>query len=236
MDLDPFARRILDLTREARTPNERDRRRVDRALSASLGLAAISGVATANGATAAKSAATALLFKWTAGAAVVASAVTAAYFGLNSSSDGDGAAMAPTLAALQPAPTASPPPEKVVEAPVPAPVPDKTANVESAAKPAPRRAPDKAQRADTLNEELDLLHEAQAAWRNRNPTAALSLLAQHRKSYPKSALGPEREALRVLSLCAAGRTQEAKDVARRSFRDGSRSPFRTAVDESCIKD
>jgi hypothetical protein len=90
---------------------------------------------------------------------------------------------------------------------------------------------------DSLNQELDLLHEAQAAWRRGDAGRSLSVLARHRQRYPKSVLGPEREALRVLALCAAGRTAEAKETARRSFpKGGQKSPLRVSVEQSCVKE
>jgi hypothetical protein len=88
---------------------------------------------------------------------------------------------------------------------------------------------------ETLDAELDLLHDAQAKWRSRDPNAALALLAEHRKRYPKSELALEREALRVLCLCAAGRTAEAREVAGRAFKNAPRSPLRASVEASCAK-
>jgi hypothetical protein len=247
--MDPYAQRLLDLTREARTPGDADKQRVARALSVTLGLAvasstapaaaaataaasgtAVSGSTTSgalSGAAAIPQTTAALVFKWTAGLAVVAGAVTAGYYQLKAPAE-PAPVERPAQVLAAPPPVATPPaPTTTAET--------ETAPAEPAEKPA-RRSADGGRKSETLAEELDLLHEAQAKWRNRNPAAALSLLSRHRQRYPNSALGQEREALRVLSLCAAGRTDEAKAVARRSFRNAPKSPLRATVDESCVKE
>ncbi|MDQ2644652.1 MAG: hypothetical protein M3020_12600, partial [Myxococcota bacterium] len=88
MELDPFAQRLLEITREARTPSERDKQRVERALSVSLGLAASAAAGSASGAvlsgasaaaTASGSATGLVALKWLGAAALTASALTAGY-------------------------------------------------------------------------------------------------------------------------------------------------------------
>jgi hypothetical protein len=233
MEMDAEARRLLDLTREARTPSADDKLRVERLLSRTLGLAAIAAATGASSIAVAKSATPGLALKWTLGLVVPALVVVAAasYFQARPPSDTESQPV-PRPLVVAPAPTAKlpePPAEaSAAELPVPPPEPDP---------PRPTRAVpgEKPKPSETLNAELDLLHEAQVKWRNRDPNGALSLLATHRQRYPKSVLGLEREALRVLSLCAAGRTAEAKEVARRSFRNAPRSPLRASVEESCVK-
>jgi hypothetical protein len=247
MELDPEARRILELTRAARTPSARDKLRVEQALARSLKLAAIAGAAGASSATVSKSAGATLATKWSVIVAVPALAVAAASYVHFRPPAGAPSAAAPARALTAPAPAGTP------EAPAPsasntsleaAPAaPEVRAETPRASapanrEPAPRtpRAPEKPRaEGDSLNQELDLLHEAQAKWRGHEPAKALALLAQHRQRFPKSVLGPEREALRVLSLCAAGRTAEAKAVARRSFENSPRSPLRASLEQSCIK-
>lgn len=234
MELDPFAQRLLEITREARTPSERDKQRVERALAVSLGLATATAAGSASAAAlsgasaapAASGSATGLVaLKWIGAVAVAASALTAGYV---------------AFAPADPEPVAPKAPAQKVAAravePPPAPVVDSEPAPEAPVAPrAARSAPEKAKKPETLAEELDLLHDAQAKWRNRDAAGALELIAQHKKRYPKSALAPERDALRVFSLCAAGRTDEARAVARRSFANAPRSPLRTAVEESCAK-
>jgi hypothetical protein len=236
MELDPFAQRLLEITREARTPSEGDKQRVERALAVSLGLAtataagsasaaAVSGASAAPAASGSATGVAAL--KWLGVVAVAASALTAGYFAF---APADPAPILPKTPVQKTAPRAvEPPPAPVVEraSPPEAPVAEPRE---------PRRsASEKTKKPETLAEELDLLHDAQAKWRNRDAAGALELIAQHKKRYPKSALAPEREALRVFSLCSAGRVAEARAVARRSFSNAPRSPLRSAVEESCAR-
>lgn len=238
MELDPFAQRLLEITREARTPSERDKQRVERALSVSLGLAASAAAGSASGAvlSGASAAATArgsatglVALKWLGAAALTASALTAGYLAF-----APARAQAP-VASSAPAPKDAP---RAADPAPPAPVVESESAPEAPrAEPrAERRSvPGKTKKPETLAEELDLLHDAQAKWRNRDAAGALELIAQHKQRYPRSALAPEREALRVFSLCAAGRVDEARAVARRSFAKAPRSPLRTAVEESCAR-
>jgi hypothetical protein len=232
MELDPEARRLLDLTREARTPNAEDKRRVERSLSRSLGLAAFSLATGASSAATAKSAPAALALKWTVSLAVPALVVaSAATYFHGRTPEGSAprvvepaVVIAPSMAPA--APEASPRGATETEALTRAPADPP---------PTPRAAPaTQPKKSETLEAELDLLHDAQVK-RSSDPEGALALLATHRKRYPKSVLGLEREALRVLCLCAAGRTAEAKEVARRSFKNAPRSPLKASVEESCAK-
>jgi hypothetical protein len=59
--------------------------------------------------------------------------------------------------------------------------------------------------ASALAAEAALLQRAQTALAAGQPEAALVLLEQHAREYPAGVLTPERAALRVVALCAAGR-------------------------------
>lgn len=236
MELDLEARRLLELTRAGRTPSAADKQRVERALSRTLGLAAFSAVAGATSTASAKSSVVALPVKWALGVAipVLAAAGAASYFHSRApeAPTSQVAPRAPVVAPLPappepPAPTESP--TRAVAPPVPAPEP--------AEAPSARRAvlSEKPKVKETLAAELDLLHDAQSKWRNRDANGALALLAEHRKRYPRSELRLEREALRVLCLCAAGRPAEAKEVASRTFKNAPKSPLRASVEASCVK-
>jgi hypothetical protein len=61
--------------------------------------------------------------------------------------------------------------------------------------------------------ELDLLHRAQAAHAGHNFARALALAAEHGRRFPNGRLAEEREALRVRSLAASGRSEEARRAA-----------------------
>jgi hypothetical protein len=58
--------------------------------------------------------------------------------------------------------------------------------------------------------ELELLQRAQAAYVGRSFLNALAILAEHRRRFPSGRLAEEREALRVRSLAASGRTEESR--------------------------
>lgn len=232
MDLDPEARRILELTREARTPSARDRARVDRLLGAALALGSATAHAASGGA-ATKVVGTAAAIKWT-GIALLAIG-SAGYVGWRVSHRAP-----PPSQVVAVAPAAAPP-----EAPAPigagvaAGEPDPAATAEPREEAgslrggaAPHSSRAKGSEA-TLPEELDLLHDAQSKWRAGNAAAALSLLSEHRKRFPRSQLASERDALTVLSLCATNRAAEARKLARRFLQAAQRSPLRTSVEESC---
>jgi RNA polymerase sigma-70 factor (ECF subfamily) len=85
----------------------------------------------------------------------------------------------------------------------------------------------------SLSRELDLLHGAQTAWRERDSHKTLSLLDQHARKYPKSELRDERAALRVLALCELGRLPEAHRLGLALIRRAPSSPVRTTIEDSC---
>ena len=66
---------------------------------------------------------------------------------------------------------------------------------------------------DAFAVELALLQRAHTDYTHRDLTGALALLAKHARRFPRGRLAEEREALRVRSLLAAGRTAEAHRVA-----------------------
>jgi hypothetical protein len=66
---------------------------------------------------------------------------------------------------------------------------------------------------ESYRAEVALLQRAQAAYANRNFTAALALVGEHGRRFPRGRLAEEREALRVRSLAAAGRRDEARRAA-----------------------
>ncbi|HEY5376766.1 MAG TPA: hypothetical protein VIK01_23955, partial [Polyangiaceae bacterium] len=73
--------------------------------------------------------------------------------------------------------------------------------------------PGTATRADLLDSEVVLLDSARTALRQGDPTAALALLNRHAQLSPRS-LGAEATLLRVQALVLAGRSAEARAVAR----------------------
>lgn len=97
----------------------------------------------------------------------------------------------------------------------------------------PPRAAAAAVPSGSLARELDLLHGAQRAWRERDSEKTLSLLDQHARKYPSSALRDERAALRVLALCEVGRQREAHRLGKTLIRRAASSPVRATIEDSC---
>jgi predicted component of type VI protein secretion system len=228
MELDPDAKRILELTREARTPSADDKDRVARRLAGALALGAMTAHAGTSATT--KGIGAVLASKW-AVVAMVAAAGGAGYLGLRAQP-----APAPRSTTSVPSRVDSTVRESTASDPARA-EPHAALSDESAAQRDEKsRHPALAKSAAphaTLSEELDLLHEAQAKWRSGNASAALSLVTEHRARFPHSALGPERDALAVLSLCATNRVAEAKRLARHFLATSPHSPLKTSVEESC---
>jgi hypothetical protein len=242
MTLDPEARRLLELTRQAQTPSARDKARVDQLLGSALLL----GSSTANAASAhaaAKLGWSATAFKWT-GIALLAVAGGAGYIAWRASRATPAHVPAPVSIAAQTAAPAEPTKNIDAQRVAPAlPEPPAAASSQargeeltlSAARSRSAQRSSSPPRASpgTLPAELDLLHDAQSQWRAGNAAGALSLLTAHRRRFPHSQLAPERDALTVLSLCRTNRTAEARVVARRFLETSQRSPLKTSVEESC---
>ncbi len=85
--------------------------------------------------------------------------------------------------------------------------------------------------ADTLAEEVGLLHQARAAL-HADSASALALATRHEHRYPRSQLAAEREVVMILALCDLGRATEAR---RRAASLSSRSPALAALKGSCAE-
>ena len=83
---------------------------------------------------------------------------------------------------------------------------------------------------DAFAVELALLQRAHTDYTHRDLTGALALLAEHARRFPHGRLAEEREALRVRSLLAAGRTAEAHRVAATFATDFPRSALLQRLD------
>jgi hypothetical protein len=81
-------------------------------------------------------------------------------------------------------------------------------------------------------ETRDLL-EAQRALRDQNPILALELLDRQQRAHGRGLLSAERQAARVLALCAAGRSTQAKIERERFLALHPSSPLVGRVRESC---
>ena len=106
--------------------------------------------------------------------------------------------------------------------------PAKLPSVQSAPPPAKS-----ARRAGTLDAEVVLLAETNAALHAKHPSRALALVDQHAREFPRGVLGPEFEAQRALALSALGRDGEACVVASRFLSAHPDSPLAPQVRSSC---
>lgn len=85
----------------------------------------------------------------------------------------------------------------------------------------------------SLTEESRALGRVNQALRAASPAAALAQLDQQDREFAGGALVAERAAARVLALCAAGRTGDAKAKADAFLREHPDSPLRARVLGSC---
>ncbi|HEY0713818.1 MAG TPA: hypothetical protein VGF45_14155 [Polyangia bacterium] len=225
--MSPEARRLIELTRAARTPRMEDKERVRRTLALSLAAGAAAAPGIADGALALKAATAGTA--GTVKAAGVAATVKLALSALVVASVGSGAYLW-QASKRQATPVAANPPAEVV-APVAAPAPVVEAPAPVPVETAPATATETV--TDPLLAEVGLLHRAQQAWRGGNAKRALQLAQQHAKQYPHSALALERDALRVFTMCALGQKKQARTIAKDLMKRAPRSPLRTSVAESC---
>jgi hypothetical protein len=101
----------------------------------------------------------------------------------------------------------------------------------SRAKPDPSRKPPAL---IGLTEESRGLSRVNQVLRAGSPASALALLDQQDREFAAGGLVAERAAARVLALCAAGRTAEAKAKADAFLREHADSPLRARVQGSCV--
>jgi hypothetical protein len=97
---------------------------------------------------------------------------------------------------------------------------------------APRRAVH-ARRTDDLEGEVLLLEGADAELRRGDTSAALARLAEHAAKYPSGVLADEREGVRAIALCRAGRLSEGKAAADRFLSPTRRSSLAARVRTAC---
>jgi hypothetical protein len=93
----------------------------------------------------------------------------------------------------------------------------------------PRSAPD-------LEGEARLLEQADGDLRRGDANAALARLADHAAIYPNGALREEREGMRVVALCRAGRAAEGNAAAERFLARSPRSTLATRIRAACSGD
>jgi outer membrane protein assembly factor BamD (BamD/ComL family) len=84
-----------------------------------------------------------------------------------------------------------------------------------------------------LEGEARLLEQADADLRRGDAQAALARLAEHAAQYPSGALREEREGIRVVALCRAGREAEGKAAAERFLARSPRSTLAARIRAAC---
>lgn len=245
-ELSPLARGVIDVARNADDPTDADRHDMTSRLQRKLGAAALAGATVSTSATAlgAASAAAKLstgLFvsalSWALGG-VMAGVVVMTGAALL------GNPLRPTaVIPRDPPPSglvsmASPAAVAVPATPQPAltsetpPLPTKFGD-RLAAAPTTNGPTASTSRASTLDAEVVLLREANAALQSGDSRRALVLLDQHAARFHQGALAEERAAQRVFALCQSGRTDEASAEAREFLRAAPRSPLAARVRSSC---
>ncbi len=153
-------------------------------------------------------------------------------------------------AATDPEPTASPlvaaARAPVIPEPVRAPAAAMTATTRAAAPPsaapvqrpsaprtvAPAEAPS-APPVDTLVEETRIVGDARRALAKGDAREALALLDDHATKFPKGTMAVDARALRVRSLCAIGRVDDARATAKALVDEHPESPSAVGVRDAC---
>jgi len=82
-------------------------------------------------------------------------------------------------------------------------------------------------------DDLALIESAEAALRGGEPERALELLRRHEERFPRAPTAEERQALRVLALCAAGRQVEGRGARWAFLREHPRSAYRERIEKAC---
>ena len=236
---------FLDAAREGLEPTAADRARLRRSIAAQIaGIATVTATTVgASGASAGSAAGGTAAVAGAAGSGLVAKVVVGAIaislavgLGAMVARDRD-PAVAPMTAAGSGTSAAKQAPV-VPAAPAPS---GPTLEATEPAPPAPPAAPppvarpvaSKAATEGELTVETRLLASATEASRNGDPRAALTLLDEHRRRFPRGVLAEERDASRVFALCAVGSEQEALRSAKQFAREHPRSGLGSKVARAC---
>lgn len=86
---------------------------------------------------------------------------------------------------------------------------------------------------ETSVDALELIASAQARLRAGRPSEALELLAEHGRRFPTASTQEEGSALRVLALCALGRSAEGRGARTVFLKDYPASAYRERVAAAC---
>lgn len=125
--------------------------------------------------------------------------------------------------ARKPAPEAPKPGEKVI--------PQASTKAERPQKQAPQQA--QPSPLESLKFELAVLEQAQAALAEKKPEQALALLERHAREHPGARLREEREGLRAIALCEAGKPRQGRAEAKLFLRRHATSTLAVRVRSAC---
>ncbi len=104
----------------------------------------------------------------------------------------------------------------------------------------PTRAPEPEATLDSggsgIEDEVTLIEAAETALRGGRARQALSLLDRHQREHPDATTVEDRRALRVLALCALGRTVEGRGAQFSFLRDYPHSAYRARVEGACASE
>lgn len=146
--------------------------------------------------------------------------------------------VAPVITAAIPIPSANPSPSpNPIQKPSPTPNPTPNAIATPMAAitetPTPPQVTAVPTGPTTVDAEAALLRNADAALKSGDAPGALALVDQHAKQFPNGILAEERDAERIVVLCALGRTDEARAAGAAFLRARPRSPLASRVRASC---
>jgi hypothetical protein len=233
-ELSSEARALLRASRSFDEPNAGDAERVRASVLAKVGVAVGlgAGMTAATSSLAASPAAVLGVTVMKLGAAVVVAGglATAGYVGLRTPSP------KPVPTAPAPAPVQTRLPQavpNVISESEPRAVETPTPSTAKAHRARPPSAPRATRATPDLEGEARLLEQADADLRRGDPSSALGRLAEHAAKYPDGALREEREGVRVMALCRAGRVAEGRAAAERFFARAPRSTLAARIRAAC---
>lgn len=140
--------------------------------------------------------------------------------------------------AERPQPAAAPPERERVpsEATASEAVPSRGSTARRGAAPDGRPpAPAEPAPGSTLAEENRLLKQARAALVDAKPEQALARLGEHARRFPDGVLAEEREALRAVALCEAGREADGDAAAQAFLREHPQAALAERVRSACLE-
>jgi hypothetical protein len=242
-ELSEEARELLEEARRAYAP---DPGAADRVLARVMAATHAPGLADGSAAPAGVGSWSAPL-KMTVASAVIAVAALSVYVGRSWQPEAPRVPpdAAPSAAPAVPAPALpadeAAPPSRAAEAPAenapetsPAALVAPSPAAAATPSPPPRRRGTRAEPAPAdPAADLRLLRQAQSALSAGRGGEALALLRDHQRAYPRTQFGQERDAIRILALCATGRESAARRLGRRFLERAGHSPMAGAVRESC---